>query len=175
MAGLKVPDKKYVGRFRGEPGLETTRVWVGGYEGAPPERVASELAAFEQTLQRAVAALDARYPRAEAIDTDGLAAVIDLCAWAHAEWVRIHPFANGNGRTARIWANALLMRYGLPPAIRLRPRPDGGYGDAGAAAMNGDGLYGLSSFASAPVATSRRSSSPGAGYSGCRRSRSLGS
>ena len=51
---------------------------------------------------------------------------------------RIRPFANGNGRTARIWANALLMRYGLPPAIRLRPRPDGGYGDAGAAAMNGD-------------------------------------
>ncbi len=30
MAGLKVPDKKYVGRFRGEPGLETTHVWVGG-------------------------------------------------------------------------------------------------------------------------------------------------
>ena len=138
MAGLKMPDKKYVGRFRGEPGLETTRVWVDGHEGAPPERVASELAAFEQTLQRAVAALDARYPRAEALDTDGLAAVIDLCAWAHAEWVRIHPFANGNGRTARIWANALLMRYGLPPAIRLRPRPDGGYGDAGAVAMNGD-------------------------------------
>ena len=77
-------------------------------------------------------------PRGEALDIDGLAAVINLCAWAHAEWVRIHPFANGNGRTARIWANALLMRYGLPPAIRLRPRPDGGYGDAGVAAMNGD-------------------------------------
>jgi hypothetical protein len=30
------------------------------------------------------------------------------------------------------------MRYGLPPTIRLRPRPNGGYGDAGAAAMNGD-------------------------------------
>ena len=45
MAGLKVPDKKYVGRFRGEPGLETMRVWVDGHEGALPERVASELAA----------------------------------------------------------------------------------------------------------------------------------
>ena len=138
MAGLAVPDKKYVGRFRGEAGLETIRVWVGLHEGAPPERVASELAAFQRTLQKAVAALDARYARGEPLDRDGLAAVIDLCAWAHAEWVRIHPFANGNGRTARIWANALLMRYGLPPMIRLRPRPDAGYGSASAAAMDGD-------------------------------------
>ncbi len=138
MAGLDVPDPKYVGRFRGQPGIETTRVWVGSHEGVPPGAVAQELAAFEQTLQRVVAALDARYPRGRELDNDGLAAVIDVCTWAHAEWVRIHPFANGNGRTARIWANALLMRYGLPPVIRLRPRPDGGYGRAGAAAMESD-------------------------------------
>lgn len=36
-----------------------------------------------------------------------------------------HPFANGDGRTARLWANSLAMRYGLPPFVRLRPRPDG--------------------------------------------------
>lgn len=64
--------------------------------------------------------------------------MIDLAAWAHAEWVRIHPLGNGNGRTARIWANALLMRYGVPPVIRLRPRPDSGYAEAGTAAMHGD-------------------------------------
>lgn len=138
MAGLNVPDAKYVGRFRGEPGLETKRVWVGSHEGVPPGEVAQELAAFEQILQRPVGALDARYPHGQELDRDGLAAVIDLCAWTHAEWVRIHPFGNGSGRTARIWANALLMRYGLPPLVHLRPRPDGGYGRAGAAAMEGD-------------------------------------
>ena len=138
MAGLDVPDDKYRGRLRGETGLETTRVWIGGREGVAPAGVAAELAGFERTLQRAVSVLDARYPVGQELDADGLAAVIDLCAWAHAEWVRIHPFANGNGRTARIWANALLMRYGLPPAVRLRPRPDGGYGLAGVAAMDGD-------------------------------------
>lgn len=138
MAGLQVPDPKYVGRFRGEPGLETTRVWVGPHEGAPPDKVAGELRAFERTLQRAIAALDARYPHGEELDADGLSAVVDLCAWTHAEWVRIHPFANGNGRTARILANALLMRYGVPPVIRLRPRPDGGYGRAADAAMKRD-------------------------------------
>lgn len=55
-----------------------------------------------------------------------------------AEWVRIHPFANGNGRTARLWANFLAMRYGVPPFVRLRPRPGAGYGEAGAKAMQGD-------------------------------------
>jgi hypothetical protein len=52
--------------------------------------------------------------------------------------VRIHPFANGNGRTARLWANFLATRYGLPPFVRLRPRPDDGYADAGINAMKGD-------------------------------------
>jgi hypothetical protein len=138
MAGLDVPDDKYLGRYRGEPGLETTRVWIGSHESVLPGDVAQALTAFERTLQRAVAALDARYQPGEELDKDGLAAVIDLCAWTHAEWVRIHPFANGNGRTARIWANALLMRYGLAPSARLRPRPGGDYGRAGTAAMERD-------------------------------------
>jgi len=43
MAGLKVPDKKYVGRFRGEPGLETTRVWVGEEAGGSSSRPSTSL------------------------------------------------------------------------------------------------------------------------------------
>ena len=50
------------------------------------------------------------------------------------EW----SFANGNGRTARPWANCIAMRYGLPPFIRLLPRPNYGYANAGARAMQGD-------------------------------------
>ncbi|MBI2368368.1 MAG: Fic family protein, partial [Deltaproteobacteria bacterium] len=96
--------------------------------------MAKQLQEFEQRLQEVVAALDQCCPVGQELDADGLAAIIDVCAWAHSEWVRIHPFANGNGRTARLWANFLLMRYGLPPAIRLRPRPDGGYAAAGARA-----------------------------------------
>jgi len=138
MAGLTVPDRKYVGRFRGEPGLEDVGVEIGGVPGVHPSQVASELRTFESTLQAVVAALDAQFPAGQDLDGDGLRAVIDLTAWTHAEWVRVHPFANGNGRTARIWANFILMRYGIPPFVRLRPRPDGGYGAAGAAAMKGD-------------------------------------
>jgi hypothetical protein len=42
MAGLDVPDTEYVGRFRGEPGLETRRVWIGSHEGVRPGEVARE-------------------------------------------------------------------------------------------------------------------------------------
>jgi hypothetical protein len=133
MKGLSVPHRPFVGRFRGEPGLEGVQVRIGDALGSPPDAVASELAAFEAKLQRVIGALDEAY-RGRDLDTDGLAGVIDVAAWAHAEWVRVHPFANGNGRTARMWANFVLLRYGIPPAVRLRPRPDGGYGAAGARA-----------------------------------------
>jgi hypothetical protein len=89
-------------------------------------------------LQALVAEMDVLLPIDQELDADQLAAVIDLCAWVHAERVPIHPFANGNGRTARLWANSLAVRYGLPPFIRLRPRPNAGYRDAGAKSIEGD-------------------------------------
>jgi Fic family protein len=138
MQGLTATDSRYIGAFRGEPGLEKIGVKIGGHRGVAAAKVSAELKRFERKLQALVKQLDSVLPAGALLDADELAAVIDLCAWAHSEWVRIHPFANGNGRTARLWANFLAMRYGLPPFVRLRPRPDEGYGDAGAKAMQGD-------------------------------------
>lgn len=138
MKGLDVPDVRFVGAFRGELGLEKVQVRVGLDFGVDSAKVAVELTRFEAKLQTLVAELDALLPIGQEPDVDQLAAIIDLCAWVHAEWVRIHPFANGNGRTARLWANSLAMRYGVPPFVRLRPRPDAGYGQAGTKAMQGD-------------------------------------
>jgi prophage maintenance system killer protein len=138
MEGLDADgDPTLIGNFRGEPGLERLGVRIGGIEGVLPGNVAAALKQFESTLQSVVARLDKRYPAGADLDLDGIRAAIDLAAWAHSEWVRIHPFANGNGRTARAWANFLLARYGVPPVISLRPRPDGSYGAAGAMAMRG--------------------------------------
>ncbi len=135
MHRLVSPGPQYVERFRGEPGLEDCEVVVGDYYGVSADKVAEELAAFEGTLQKTVDMLDQRIQPDHDMSADDVAAVIDLCAWVHSEWVRIHPFANGNGRTARLWANCIAMRYGLPPFVRLRPRPDGGYGAAAEASM----------------------------------------
>lgn len=51
--------------------------------------------------------------------------VIELAAWAHAEFVRIHPFADGNGRTSRLIMNYQLMAHGfLPVSIAKESRLD---------------------------------------------------
>lgn len=43
--------------------------------------------------------------------------IIELAAIAHHELVRIHPFVDGNGRTARLLTNLILMKNGFPPII----------------------------------------------------------
>lgn len=40
---------------------------------------------------------------------------IEISAWIHAEFVRIHPFIDGNGRTVRLLLNYSLIRYGFLP------------------------------------------------------------
>lgn len=40
---------------------------------------------------------------------------IELAAWTHAEFVRIHPFIDGNGRTSRLIMNYQLMKNNLLP------------------------------------------------------------
>ena len=43
---------------------------------------------------------------------------------AHRRLVAIHPFADGNGRTARLLMNLMLLRDGYPPvAVRPEDRP----------------------------------------------------
>ena len=39
---------------------------------------------------------------------------------AHYRLVAIHPFGDGNGRTARLLMNLLLLRQGYPP-VAVRP------------------------------------------------------
>lgn len=45
---------------------------------------------------------------------------IETAARIHQRFVDIHPFIDGNGRTARLLLNLYLMRNGYPPVIILR-------------------------------------------------------
>lgn len=46
--------------------------------------------------------------------------IIELAAIIHHKFVHIHPFFDGNGRTARLLMNVLLMQSGYPIAIVLK-------------------------------------------------------
>jgi Fic family protein len=45
---------------------------------------------------------------------------VELAALAHHRLVHIHPFADGNGRTARLFMNLILMQKGYPMVIILK-------------------------------------------------------
>ena len=48
---------------------------------------------------------------------------IELAAWTHAKFVKIHPFVDGNGRTSRLIMNYQLMRNGfLPVSVNKEDR-----------------------------------------------------
>lgn len=130
-----VPLESYLGAPRGStPELDGYEVVLLDHRGrltaqaVPAADVRSALSGFQRSVTAAVAVLDDVIPvGARPRGGDELMAVLRLAAEVHGEWVRIHPHANGNGRVARVWANWLALRFGLPPFVRIKPRPDGLY------------------------------------------------
>ncbi len=151
-AGCSVPCDHYLGHLRGDQGVPELvgyDVGVGpiqpdGYPskvGIWSQDVLSEVEALLRGIEAALGHLDALVPVGSApSDAAQLHAVVALCAVAHGEWMRIHPFvnanANANSRTARLWTAFIALRYGLPMFVTVKPRPNNAaYGLAGAASM----------------------------------------
>lgn len=131
--GVPLPVPYYAGEPRDSdpkcPELEGYEVAVGSFWGTPSELVPAALSNFESSAQQAVASLDDAVPVGrQPPGSQELHGVLSLCAVLHGEWIRIHPFANGNGRTARLWANWAALRLGLPPFVTIKPRPGNPYG-----------------------------------------------
>lgn len=58
--------------------------------------------------------VNAEYIKTERYTKDSLHPVI-LAAEFHLRYINIHPFYDGNGRTARIFTNIILIAHGYPP------------------------------------------------------------
>ena len=132
-----VPDPCYLGGYRGSdhPWLRRYNVCIGDVLAIPADKVLEELARFFRALARQVKNI-AIVPD-QPFSRDDVLRIVAVAAWAHGEWIRIHPFANANGRTGRLLANWVLARFRLPPMVRVRPRPGSPYAKAAAASMSG--------------------------------------
>ena len=142
--GVPLPVAYYAGEIRDSdpayPELIGYDVVVAGLPGVDHTQVPGELTTFESGLRALCETFDRTISSRTAPTTaSALAGVIRFSAFAHGEWVRIHPFANGNGRVARCWANFIALRYGLPAIATIKPRPaDLLYGQAARASMLGN-------------------------------------
>ncbi len=94
---LKGIDDTNAGRYR------RVNVVIAGAKNVPPDylHVQDEMAAFIDWYKKEKKNL---HP-------------VELAAMVHSDFVKIHPFVDGNGRTARLLMNLELMKAGFPPAV----------------------------------------------------------
>lgn len=119
----------YPGSFRGEdrwPELEHWEVEVGVNDGLPAARVNAAIGEYFHVLRYFLVGLDKLVRLGEKPGQRELIPIVRMAAWAHGEWIHIHPFTDGNGTIARALARFVFARYHLPPIIELgsSSRPD---------------------------------------------------
>lgn len=99
---LKEIDDDNAGKYRNE------NVTIGGATHIPPNHmIVSDL------MQKLFVEYDRKW--------NDYHPVIKACL-LHGEFVKIHPFVDGNGRTARLILNFELMKYGYTPVVITKDR-----------------------------------------------------
>ena len=81
----------------------TTNVTVGQLNPPEPAKVLQQMYQFIDNLKF-------KLQNATSVE-----AHIDCLVYAHYEFIRIHPFNNGNGRTGRILMNLVALKLGYKP------------------------------------------------------------
>lgn len=97
---MQKTDVEYGGKYR------TSNVFIGGADHTPPDalQVSGEM---QDLMKWFVKERKKLHP-------------IELSALLHHKFVFIHPFFDGNGRTARLIMNLVLMQAGYPLAVILK-------------------------------------------------------
>jgi Fic family protein len=94
---LKNIDEENQGAYR------KTNVIINGVEHKPPQSFEVPLK-MEQFIKDYSVKKEIFHP-------------VELAAFVHVEFVGIHPFVDGNGRTSRLLMNLELIKAGFPPAV----------------------------------------------------------
>lgn len=119
----------FAGHYRGERFrcLEALGVMIPGDQrvGAAPETVADRMRELEQLIAHAIAELDKMLALGTLSAEEKMLHVVSVACHVFDLFLRIHPYANGNGHAARFIMWAILGRYSFWPvrAWTVEPRP----------------------------------------------------
>ncbi|MEE9381964.1 MAG: Fic family protein [Nannocystaceae bacterium] len=136
----------YAGNYRGS-GHKCLREYQVGVAGDPrvglsPHHVADAMGSFSKEIRAGLDRIDAasKLPKAQFSDEDQLINLVRFTCHVFEYFLRVHPYANGNGHTARLILWAILGRHGYwPVRFTIEPRPaDQRYGPAIISYRNGD-------------------------------------
>jgi hypothetical protein len=118
----------YAGHYRGSSHY-CLRLYECGIPGDPlvgaqPQIVDHEMTGFAVFLTMAFSGLDRLVADPKTSDGDKLKHAVAVAACAFERFLRVHPYANGNGHAARLCVVAILGRYGYwPSRWTVDPRP----------------------------------------------------
>jgi len=110
--------REHAGRRRA-PGRGSEYVVFGPHRSFPHAQVEP---ALDKVFEDAKKSLRSLADNLDHADYDF--AAIRLAAWVHAEVIRIHPFEDGNGRTARALMSLILVRTGMRPIAIESPKQE---------------------------------------------------
>ncbi|MBI3326069.1 MAG: Fic family protein [Nitrospinae bacterium] len=120
----------YAGHYRGEEYrcLKHYSVRVGNDPrvGYPPQQVLGYMNELARIVQDTTAVLDTGHaiPDAQLSPEDKLSYIVAAACMIFEFFLRIHPYANGNGHAARFCIWAILGRYNYwPTRWPIEPRP----------------------------------------------------
>jgi len=93
-------DKEWAGKYR------NAQVIIGGAKHVPPDALQ-----VPQKMRELIGWLNSQKDKTN---------IIELASLLHHKLTNIHPFFDGNGRTARLTMNLLLMQSGYPLVVILK-------------------------------------------------------
>jgi len=97
---IQETDKEWAGKYR------NANVIIGGAKHTPPDTLQ-----VSQKMRDLISWLNSQRNKMS---------IVELAALLHHKLVHIHPFFDGNGRTARLTMNLFLMQAGYPLVIILK-------------------------------------------------------
>jgi fido (protein-threonine AMPylation protein) len=139
-SGLTPKDfEYYAGHYRQRnaylPCLQQN-VEVMGISGADYWEVPHLMAMLFGGIRAAIASLELRWRDLTAKEQARHVAL--FIGWLIANFIRIHPFLNGNGRISRLLWGRGLLRFNVPAQCRISPRPADPYESLMGQAMRGN-------------------------------------